>query len=186
MNAIRGRVSHRMTGLTVATVAVVLGLVLPIVCIIVSRTDRSTGDIALIELRTRDVLSAHPPLAGAYSRYGWSHPGPLMFYLFAIPYRLLGNDATALRSTVLLFNAAVIVLILWLASRRGVAAWLMVASATVALTWGLLPHSLSDGWNVTVAVLPFLLTLVGCWCALCGDRWALLIAALSFSFVFQA
>ncbi|MCU1360214.1 MAG: hypothetical protein JWN99_1503, partial [Ilumatobacteraceae bacterium] len=164
----------------------IVGLVGPIVCIVLSRTDRSIGDVALIELRTRDVLSAHPPLTGAYSRYGWSHPGPLPFYVFALPFRLLGNDSDALRLTALLFNLVVIVIICWLVARRGHAPLAFVAATTIALVWGLQPHSLSDAWNVTVAILPFLLTIVACWCALCGDRWALLVAALSFSFVFQA
>jgi hypothetical protein len=170
----------------IATVVVVAGLVVPIAWIVLTRTDRSTGDIAFIELRTRDVFSGHPPLVGAYSRYGWSHPGPLIFYVYSVPYRLFGGDANALRLTVVLINAACLAVMSWLLARRGVAATAAVSAATVALVWGLLPNSLSDGWNVTIAVLPFLLTVVACWCAMCGDRRALLVAALAFSFVFQA
>ena len=28
---------------------------------------------------------------GPYSRYGWNHPGPLLFYVLAVPYKLLGD-----------------------------------------------------------------------------------------------
>jgi hypothetical protein len=150
------------------------------------RDDANIGDVALIELQIRDVLSADTPLVGAYSRYGWAHPGPLMFELFAVPYRVLGNDATALRLTTLLFNAAVSAALLWLLWRRGTAAVMAIGTATVLLVWGLPPGALSYGWNVTVTDLPFVLVVVGCWCALCGDRYALLVAALAASFVFQS
>ena len=42
------------------------------------------SDQALIELHTRDVWH-HIVTAGAYSRYGNQHPGPLLFYVLAIP-----------------------------------------------------------------------------------------------------
>ncbi len=35
----------------------------------------ATGDIAATELRVRDVFS-HPTAYGAYTRFGWHHPGP--------------------------------------------------------------------------------------------------------------
>jgi hypothetical protein len=150
------------------------------------RDDANTGDVALIELQIRDVFSTNTPLVGAYSRYGWAHPGPLMFELFAVPYRVFGNDATALRLTTLIFNVAVSTALLWLLWRRGTAAVVSIGTAFVLLVWGLPPGALSYGWNVTVTDLPFVLVVVGCWCALCGDRGALLIAALAASFVFQS
>ena len=50
----------------------------------------SSSDWAAIELRTRDVGTWRTPLVGPYSRYGWNHPGPLLFYVLAVPYRMLG------------------------------------------------------------------------------------------------
>src|SRR6476469_5468268 len=43
-------------------------------------TIHSGGDVALTEISVRDVGGAHTPLFGVYSRYGWHHPGPLLFY----------------------------------------------------------------------------------------------------------
>ncbi|HEY4331870.1 MAG TPA: hypothetical protein VGM78_04850, partial [Ilumatobacteraceae bacterium] len=184
----RARVSWRASWRASWAALVVLVVVAcaPVLWAVLTRSDRSSGDIALIELRIRDVFSAHPPLTGAYSRYGWSHPGPELFALFAVPYRLLGNDARALRLTALLFNAVVMLVAGRLLWRRGVAVFTAGLLAMGAVVWGLAPHALSDGWNVTVAVLPFLLTIVACWCALCGDRWAYLAAVCAYSFVFQA
>jgi len=63
---------------SIAIGVVLLGLVVPALIVVLVRTDHSSGDLALIELRTRDVLTVHPPITGVYSRYGWSHTGPLM------------------------------------------------------------------------------------------------------------
>ena len=173
-----------MTAIAIAVTLV--AIVTPALVVLLARDDRSIGDIALIELRTRDVLSRDPPLSGVYSRYGWSHPGPLMYYVYAIPYRLFGGDADALRMTALLVNVLVLGALAWLVRRRGRAATVAILGATAALVWGMLPHSLTDGWNVTIAILPMMLALVGCWCALCKDRFGLAVAAVSTAFVFQA
>jgi hypothetical protein len=170
----------------IAVAVIVTALTAPCLWAVLAHHVFAVGDIALIELRTRDVLSAHPPLVGAYSRYGWSHPGPLEFYMFALPYRLLGGDALALRLTALLFNVAALVTITWVVRRRGITTLVVMLATSSALVWGLAANALADSWNVSIAVLPFLLAIVACWCACCGDRWAWLVAAIAFSFVFQA
>lgn len=48
-------------------------------------------DHAVLDLRLDDLFAGRPPLVGAFSRYGWSHPGPVWFYALA-PFRLLGTD----------------------------------------------------------------------------------------------
>ena len=53
------------------------------------------GDLATTEMLTRDVGGRSPSL-GPYSRDGWFHPGPALFYVLALPYRLLGGDGPAL------------------------------------------------------------------------------------------
>ncbi|MEO7371036.1 MAG: hypothetical protein ABIZ69_09245, partial [Ilumatobacteraceae bacterium] len=170
----------------VVTAVVISTLALPSVWEAVRHSGFAVGDIALIELRTRDVLSAHPPLVGAYSRYGWSHPGPLEFYLLAIPYRMLGGDFEALRLTTVLLNTLALTVIVWVARRRGLTAFVALVASACALVWGLPPNAMADSWNVTIDVLPFMLVTVACWCALCGDRGAWIVAAVGFSFVFQA
>ncbi|MFP5487294.1 MAG: hypothetical protein ACLGHQ_03180 [Acidimicrobiia bacterium] len=73
------------------TIVLTAALMAPSLWDVLASAAQTAGDIALIELRIRDVLSAHPPLTGAYSRYGWDHPGPAFFWLAALPYRLLGG-----------------------------------------------------------------------------------------------
>src|ERR1700745_3196800 len=66
----------------------------------------SYSDYSAIELRTRAVGTRTTPLVGPFSRYGWSHPGPLLFYALAVPYRLLAERGTGLLLGTLAINAA--------------------------------------------------------------------------------
>lgn len=52
------------------------------------------GDMALEVMRARDVGS-NTPLLGAFSRYGWSHPGPALFFLLSIPAKVFSNPSLA-------------------------------------------------------------------------------------------
>jgi len=59
------------------------------------------GDQALLEIRARDVLTAHHPLLGTASSAALSgengvalnHPGPLMFDVLTLPVRVFGGGA---------------------------------------------------------------------------------------------
>lgn len=163
-----------------------LSPLLTALAVVFRRDDEAIGDVALIELRTRDVFSSSPPLTGAYSRYGWSHPGPLLFFAFAVPYRLFGADPDALRLAALLVNLVFLAVLVWLVRRRGEAAMTVIVLATAALVWGMVSHSLSDPWNVTIAMIPMVVGIVGGWAAIDGDPWGLPIAAVAVTFVGQA
>ena len=41
------------------------------------------SDDGLEVLRIADVGGRHTPLTGVISRFGWDHPGPLLFYVLA-------------------------------------------------------------------------------------------------------
>lgn len=99
------------------------------------------GDIALIELRVRDVGS-NTPLGGSYGRYGFNHPGPLWFYVLALPYRLLGSRFAGLQVGALLLSAASVVQVVVIAARRGGLVMLLWCAALVAV----LVHGLGAAW----------------------------------------
>src|SRR5262245_55318110 len=90
-DALRARPVRVLAGVAIAAVAV------PTLWITLVRDDVSMGDMALIELRVRDMLSPRASALGAYSRYGWDHPGAIWFAIAALPYRLFGGTADALR-----------------------------------------------------------------------------------------
>ncbi len=99
------------------------------------------GDLALIELRVRDVGS-HTPLLGSYGRYGFNQPGPLWFYALALPYRVFGSNYAGLQLGVLIVNAAAVVTVLVIARRRGGTVPVLLAAALLAV----LLHGLGGGW----------------------------------------
>jgi len=164
---------------------------LPVVVVIVATFDqwhlfRATSDQALIELQIRDV-GTRAVLVGPYSRFGWYHPGPALFYLFAVPYRLLGSSLIAVPLTALALNAACVVSIGWLARRRGgLVLMALLLLGTVLLIGALGGSALRDVWNPTVTVLPLVVLLLVVWSAVEGDGWALPVAVGLGSFLVQA
>ena len=64
-----------------------------VVAVIVAlRTDWTpVADWALIDVEVRGVGTVAMFLIGAYSRFGWNHPGPIAFYVFAPGYALSGQ-----------------------------------------------------------------------------------------------
>ncbi len=145
----------------------------------------ATSDNAINELLVRDV-GRHPILLGPYSRSEWSHPGPLFFYLSAIPYRLFGGRSSAMLATALLINGAAIGVTVAVAKRWGG----LALALPVVLLNGLLITSLplgflQDPWNPFITVLPFGAFLMVAWAAACGDRWAFPVAAFIGSFCMQ-
>jgi hypothetical protein len=161
-------------------------LVLPSLWDVLASAAQTSGDIALIELRIREVVSAHPPLTGAYSRYGWDHPGPVFFWLAAVPYRLLGGGAAALDLVAVAVNTIGIMVLLRLAARLGRAPWYAIAGALVALVLGLSPDALASVWNVTITNVAVLLFVVACWGVWCSIDRAGWIALVAGSFVVQS
>jgi hypothetical protein len=53
------------------------------------------GDQAILALRVGDAMKFHAEV-GPYSRFGWSHPGPALFYLLAPVYSLSGTNPRSL------------------------------------------------------------------------------------------
>ena len=122
------------------------------------------GDNALVELWTRAVGSSSTPLVGGDARFGWNHLGPWVFYLLALPYRLLGSSAVGL-----LVGAAAINIVTLVAVMRCVRAVAGRGAAAVIAAGALLffitatGDRLIDPWNPFVVQMPFLLAVVACW-----------------------
>lgn len=146
---------------------------------------QAVSDNALNELRTRDI-GRHLVLLGPYSRDGWNHPGPAMYYLYVLPYWLSGGHSIGLALAALLVNGGAIVGIALVGRRLGGTPLLML----VLVGCGLLVRSLGadfmrDPWNPYVTVLPFGLLLMLSWALACGEAWALPVAAAVASFCVQ-
>src|SRR5262245_57287287 len=134
---------------SVLVVGFLLAVPLILTCVWLYANDRWAPvlDLAVTELRVRDVGTAHTPLVGLFGRFGpmgndqGSHPGPLSFYLLAPVYRLLGVSYWALRVSTVALNAAAIACALLIAQRRAGLAGVLAAGlgiASLQLGFGLL------------------------------------------------
>jgi len=155
-------------------IAVIVLLVIPLVVAAVTLHSPRwypTLDLAMTELRVRDVGGADTPLVGLPGRIGTleqqgSHPGPISFYALAPTYRALGSSAWALQVGALVLVASV-----------------GLAAMALALGYGF--SVLSEPWNPYMPLFFWLAFLIACWGMAVGDRWCAPIAVVLASFCAQ-
>jgi hypothetical protein len=161
------------------------GILLMAVAIAIRRlTDTAPeSDFALIDLSVLRVFHGWQAV-GAYSRFGWSHPGPLYFQLLAPLYELSGHRHLSIVTTVAAINGACLVAIAAIL-RRYSAALAIAAVVWLAVYVVRLDGLLASPWNPYVPLLPLALLLVSAAAAASGAyRLLPLVAALA-SFVVQ-
>jgi hypothetical protein len=147
-------------------------------------------DTAIVATNAYDVLSGNGALTGVYSDaslpeigtvYGL---GPLLFWVLALPVRLL-ND-WQLATAICLMNTAVIVGVVALARRRGGPALMFATAAAIPLmTRSLSPESLHEPVNPSLGLLAILLLAFLAWSLVCGEFRLAPLTAFVGSFVLQ-
>lgn len=143
------------------------------------------SDYGLIELSTRDV-GTHTPLVGPFSRFGWNHPGPLLFWTLAPPYRLFGAEPAGLFVGAGSVNLAAIGASATILYRRGRWPLLLLGGlGTALLLRGLGGFFVVDPWNPSVTVLVFLAFVLLVWSLALGAYRVAPAVALAGSFVAQ-
>lgn len=183
---------RRKTTARLIGVAAFAALALPLVIAVLERfahradPTANRGDQAAMQL---DVMAAEHLhlLVGAYSRYGWNHPGPLMLYLY-VPF----GWRWGVSGSVLSLATAAVNLVTFLALavllRRAADPWHQVAGAVVLVfvlhQFGIL--RLTDPWNPFTLVLPLALVGVAVAVAAAGRPWALPVAVVAGSAAAQA
>lgn len=143
-------------------------------------------DLAMTELRVRDVGTANTPLIGLPGRIGvlgveqGSHPGPLSFWSLAPTYRLFGSSAWAMQVATAVLHLAAMAAALWLAHRRaGLRLVLGVAALLALLTRAYGAGTLTEPWNPYMPLLWWVVVLLGVWSVLDGDLPALPVTAFA-------
>jgi hypothetical protein len=145
-----------------------------------------SGDQAMEVLRMHDAGTAHTPLLGPYSRFGWDHPGPLLFWVGAPALRLAGPVGVMVLVGAINATAVVGTVV---AARRlaGDGFALLVTAATAVLVHSHGAVKLVDPWNPWVTVLPLLCYLFTVpVAASTGSRRATAVAVVAGSFVAQS
>ena len=148
-------------------------------------------DLAMTELRVRDVGTSHTPMVGLVGRLSsdgnqGSHPGPISFWALAPVYRVLGGSAWSLFVGVVVLNVTAVSLTLWIAMRRGGAALALAFAAAIAVLFHVYgTQVLTEPWNPYMPVMWWPLTLVAVWSVLCDDLPMLPVGVFAASFCMQ-
>lgn len=169
------------------TTAAVLVVFVGALVLAIARRWEPASDWALIETQVADVGTSATPLVGSYSRFNWNHPGPALFYVLAVPYRLLGSWPNALLvGTAVVHGIAVVGIArsAWRLGRLPLVLISMLATALLAHSLGI--EFLIDPWNPYAPLLVAGWYLFTVWEAGRGRRWAWPLALGIGSFAVQA
>src|SRR5262249_4061774 len=149
------------------------------------------ADQGTIATRAFEVFTSHTPLVGQYSMASavtghlTYEPGPMLYWLLALPARFGGPAALTLTMTA--FNTAAIIASVAVARRMGGTALMFAAAAAVGLmSRSLGTEALHGIWNPAAGLFALVLLCFTCWALACGERWLLPLAVLVASFVAQS
>jgi hypothetical protein len=144
------------------------------------------GDEALIDIHVHDILTGHLPLLGPYSRYGWNHPGPALYFALAPFSALAGGASWGTMAGGACLQAVAVVLLARLAWRRGGLPLLLGAIATLAVAYSTKQVAIViEPWSPYV-VYPFLLLFAfQVWAAATGTPGQIVAATVVAGFLVQ-
>ena len=144
---------------------VVVALLLPVGAVLISMIGshwHAVADYVFEVINIDDVGTSDTPVVGAYSRFGFDHPGPLLWWVLAPFHWIAGNTGILFGTGVL--NGAAIVGSVFVARRRGgVAFSVVIAVIILLLLQGMGTDLLIDPWNPWIPVLPFLAYVLLAW-----------------------
>ena len=148
-------------------------------------------DLAMTELRLRDVFTSETPLIGLPGRIGrfpeqGSHPGPMSFYALWPTWKVLGSSAWGMQVGALVLNGVAATGAVLVARRRGgLRLALGVTTLLTVLMLGYGISTLAEPWNPYMPIMWWFLTLLAVWSVLCDDVKMLPVAVVSSSMAAQ-
>lgn len=143
------------------------------------------ADHALTEIGTRSA-SEGDQFLGPYSRFGWYHPGPAVFYALVPMYELFSEAAIGILAGAVVLNLLGVVALVMVVARWGgqtLSLWLSVLLAGFLATNT--PTFVYDAWGPHIVVVPFALFMVLCAALASGSRLVLPALAVVGSFIVQ-
>lgn len=164
---------RRRVGPRVVAVVATVAAVTPFLVLIAVRAGRPylpVQDLAIINLRARDLFSLHPPLTGPWSRAGFAHPGPLFYWILGLGSGVTGHATWSLLVTAALVRIGAIVATARLAwVRGGLPLCLLLLGASAGALIALDPGALVSPWNVFAALAWFPVFLLLAWSVALGE-----------------
>jgi|GEM_PF-1314191 hypothetical protein len=173
-----------------AAALLTLVAVMPVIATIAAHAGRRyfpVQDFALMDLRVRDVWSGEFPLVGAYSRFGWNHPGPSLYWALGLISRPFGQPAWATQMGAAVLQGVAIIAaarLAWIRGRLGLVLALLGVLEVGYLAAG--SRLFLDPWNPYVAFPFFVLFVLEVWSVALGDTRQLVWMGLVGSFLVQA
>jgi hypothetical protein len=142
----------------------------------------ATGDDAAIALRSWNSLTAHGPLVGQATRlaHGVFDPGPLEYWLLAIPVHLSPSQGVLWGAAICCMAACSLAIeAAW--SVGGELAGLAASALTIAMVLWLPSAGVRPMWNPYFGAIFFLAALAAAWAVLAGRRgwWPACVVAAS-------
>lgn len=143
------------------------------------------SDWAIQFLRTQDVFSAQSPQLGPWSRWGWSHPGPAIFYLLAPFIKIFGARGMLIGPLFVNWFSCVASVSL-MRKTFGKTAGVISTALFFILMSSLGSQFIMSAWNPSLAFFPFVFLLVMMWCLAQGQIHLLPIIGLVSTFCIQS
>jgi hypothetical protein len=143
------------------------------------------GDQAVLASRVGDAMRFHIEL-GPYSRFGWSHPGPALFYLQAPIYSVSNTNPRSLFLGSLLINGLCLVAAVLVVRRfagEWSARWTVGVLGVVLLALG--ANAIETFWNPYLEASALLLVMVLTAAAISGSGLSVIGVAVVGSYVVQ-
>jgi hypothetical protein len=144
------------------------------------------SDFAVLDIHVLNVVRDLQPV-GAYSRFGWNHPGPLYFQLLAPQYVASGSRQLSIPIGAAIINAGCLVALLAIVMRHSRGRGMLVAAIVLLAmflwrAWDLV----ASPWNPHVPILPLALLIVAGAAVAAGTMRLLPLVVGVASFVVQA
>lgn len=141
-----------------------------------------TGDDAAIALRSWNSLTAHGPLVGQATRlaHGVFDPGPLEYWLLAIPVHISPNHGVLWGAAICCMAACSLAIeAAWAAG--GELAGLTASALTIAMVIWVPTNAVRPSWNPCFGAIFFLAALASAWAVLCRHRawWPVCVVTAS-------
>jgi hypothetical protein len=114
-------------------------------------------DFAIIDLRVRDMWTAHPPLTGLFSRPGWNHPGPAMFWLIGLISAPFGQPTWATHIGGAVIEAGFMGWLAYATWRAGLRMMLAAAAVTGLTYLAIGAWVIRQPWNLHIPLIGFIL-----------------------------
>lgn len=166
---------------------VLAGCVFLFVVLSIARRSSPTfpvADEAVIELSTLNALEGRQ-LLGPYSRYGWYHPGPALYYVLAPFYGSSGRRAVGLAAGALTLNLAVLAAMVWMLFRYGGPVLAVTFALFSAVFLGRLNELLISSWNAHAAILAAAAVIVASAATAAGSLGVIPLCVVLASFALQ-